>query len=412
MEYIDEWNLWEKCFNVPCDDEVRDKHGCNNIPCQDTVLELAKSFACLVTTVGLVGNLTTLLTLAIQEKMLPKVGRILLMHQTLLDAFVCIMSLGLYSQPYMWMTGNVTFDRVLCHAWHGQAVFWSGVLMSVWNVVFIAYDRFMLITHPLEHRNIRLNSIYKAFALIYVLGFVCLVPAFFFVSFENPCGKFDKCVNEYFFKPPGFWEFYGVFWFFIVYAIPITILLVLFTKIKIQLHRNTQSFNELLNSRASNSLVSNTRALTLEMADRQMTKTAIAVAIVFIISLSWDAFYCMLGFTNKIQYEFNKPFQVTGVFLATFDSCCTPFIYAASMPVFRRSLQTSFRRQVSRVKSAVSSRRRRSTNETRISHASSIDPRMSLTQSSSSAAYVEPRRIPLQMNLEDENVEERQKTNR
>ena len=399
---------WKTCYYIPCEEkEKRKNHGCVDIPCPNAGLMLAKFFACVVTTVGLVGNLTTLLTLAIQEKVLPKIGRILLMHQTLLDTFVCIMSLGYYSQPYMWMTGNVAFDRVLCHAWHGQAVFWSVVLMSVWNVVFIAYDRFMLIAHPLQHRNMRLNFIYKVFALIYILGFVCLIPAFFFVKFEHPCGKFDKCIDDPFFESRAFWGFYGVFWFFIVYAIPIVILLVLFTKIKIQLHQNKQSFNELLNSRASDSLVSNTRVLTLEMADRQMTKTAIAVAIVFIISLSWDAFYCMLGFTKIIDYEFNKRMQVTGVFLATFDSCCTPFIYAASMPVFRRSLQTSFHRQVSRVKSAVSSRRRRSTTKTRISHVSSIDPGMSLMQSSSSAAYLEPRRIPLQTNLEDENVEER-----
>ena len=374
---------------------------------------LAKTFACLVTTVGLIGNLTTLLTLAIQEKVLPKIGRILLMHQTLLDTFVCIMSLGYYSQPYMWMTGNITFDRVLCHAWHGQAVFWSVVLMSVWNVVFIAYDRFMLITHPLQHRNMRLNFIYKVFALIYILGFICLIPAFFFVKFEHPCGKFDKCVDEPFVDSPGFWGFYGVFWFFIVYAIPIVVLLALFTKIKLQLHKNKQSFNELLNANASKPPVGNTRALRLEMADQQMTKTAIAVAIVFIISLSWDAFYCMLGFTDKIKYEFNKPFQVTGVFLATFDSCCTPFIYAASMPVFRRSLQISFHRQVSRVKSAVSSRRRRSTTQTRISQVSSNNPEISLLQSSSSAGYLEPRRMSFQMNLEDGNVEEEgQTTNR
>ena len=81
----------------------------------------------------------------------------------------------------------------------------------------------------------------------------------------------------------------------------------------------------------------------IQNAEEQITKTAVAVSVVFILSLGWDAFYCLLGFTGAIEYQFNKPLQVTGVFLTALASCTTPFIYAYTMPIFRQSLKRTVR---------------------------------------------------------------------
>ena len=69
---------------------------------------------------------------------------------------------------------------------------------------------------------------------------------------------------------------------------------------------------------------------------------AITIGVVFIISLSWDAFYCLLGFTGVTSYEFNSLFQTTGVFLATVHSCATPFIYVFTMSEFRAGVKETF----------------------------------------------------------------------
>ena len=296
--------------------------------------ELLTSLKCMVTVVGLIGNIITLIALSINGRDLPIIGRFLLIHQATVDTFVCLMSLGMYIQPFMWMTGNTTFDFLLCQIWHGQPIYWGAVLLSVWNVVLIAHERFMLILHPLKHQIISITRISRVLAVLYVLSIICFLPAYLQVMYDS---NSKKCLNIYYIQTDDFhhfMQFYGVFWFFIVYAIPITIVIVLYTKIIVQL-RGMYQVSEIFKSREEDNQI-------YELADRQITKTAIAIAVAFIISIGWDAFYCLLGFTGIIKYEFNKPLQVVGVFLSTLNSCTTPFIFAAFMPIFRKILKETF----------------------------------------------------------------------
>ena len=311
---------------------INKKNGSNFITTPRN--ELLTSLKCTVTVVGLIGNVITLITLSINGKDLPIIGRCLLIHQATVDTFVCIMSLGMYIQPFMWMTGNTTFDFLLCQIWHGQPIYWGAVLLSVWNVVLIAHERFMLILHPFKHQTISITRISKVLAMLYVLSIVCLLPAYLQVMYDS---NSKKCLNVYYIQTyhfHHFMQFYGVFWFFIVYAIPITILIVLYTKIIVQL-RGMYQVSEIFTSQEDDNQI-------YELADRQITKTAIAIAVAFIVSIGWDAFYCLLGFTGIIKYEFNKPLQVVGVFLSTLNSCTTPFIFAAFMPIFRNILKETF----------------------------------------------------------------------
>ena len=87
----------------------------------------------------------------------------------------------------------------------------------------------------------------------------------------------------------------------------------------------------------------NQKSHVLKVADQQLTRTAIAVAVVFVIALSWDSWFYLLGFCKLVEYNFNTPVQIVGVFFATLNSCANPLIYAAFLPCFRRSLAKTFR---------------------------------------------------------------------
>lgn len=76
----------------------------------------------------------------------------------------------------------------------------------------------------------------------------------------------------------------------------------------------------------------------LDRANDQLTKTAIAVTIVFLCTVGYDLHYYLLGYTGVAVYELNTPTQKVGVFLSNINSSATPFVYAAVMPIFRRSL--------------------------------------------------------------------------
>lgn len=97
---------------------------------------------------------------------------------------VCLMAIGIYSQPFMWMTKQTTFDFLLRQVWHGQATYWGAVLLSVWNIVFISFERFMLINYPIRHRNIRQVEIWICFTIIYALNVIFLIPACLFVKYD------------------------------------------------------------------------------------------------------------------------------------------------------------------------------------------------------------------------------------
>ena len=126
-----------------------------------------------VTSIGLLANLTTLVSLILNGDLFPLIGRILLIHQATVDAFICMMAIGIYNQPFMWLTDNITFDFLVCQVWHGQAIYWGAVLLSVWNVVLIAFERFILLNHPVKHRNVQQNIVYKIIASLYLFSIIC-----------------------------------------------------------------------------------------------------------------------------------------------------------------------------------------------------------------------------------------------
>lgn len=243
----------------------------------------------------------------------------------------------------MWLTGYSTFDLIVCQAWHGQALYWGTVLVSVWNKVLIAIERFIVINKvndPRKYRVITGKDVMMIFATVYMLSFIFMLPAYFWVKYESTNNP-PKCSDKkYYFEGKAFenfMKFYGVLWFFIVYAIPIGCVVALYRKMSTTLRKQKQGLRELIGP-------SDSMTITLDKANRQITRTAVAVTIAFMVSLSWDAFYCcIMGFSDDITYEFNKPLQVVGVFLATLHSCSTPFIYAATMPIFRRSLKKTFK---------------------------------------------------------------------
>ena len=171
-----------------------------------------------------------------------------------------------------------------------------------------------------------------------IVSTILLVPACFQVRYDPDTGVCEEDLSymendngdDAFLK---FWIFYGYVWFFTMYIIPIGCLVVMYAEVVLELKRTQRTLGEILDKRSSH---------VLDTADRQVTQMAITIGIVFIISLSWDAFYCLLGFTGVTYYEFNSLLQTTGVFLATVDSCATPFIYVFTMSKFRDGVKETF----------------------------------------------------------------------
>ena len=121
---------------------------------------------------------------------------------------------------------------------------------------------------------------------------------------------------------------FATVFFFVIYGIPIVIFAALYSKTLLTLRQKREA---------------NQESIILKKADEQMTRTVIAVAVVFIISISWDAWGSILGYAGLFCYMPHYPASDIGVFMAALNSCANPFIYALFLPAFRRSLQRTFR---------------------------------------------------------------------
>ncbi len=292
-----------------------------------TVMHICEYIMVALTIFGLAANILTLVTLSINSHSFSTAIRTLLIHQAIVDSFVCIMGIGLILQPFLWMSGNHHFDLFLCQAWHGQAIFWGGVFLSVWNLVFIAIERFLLVVFPLRHQKLHCKHLYCVFLVMYLMSVIMLGPAYFQVRYDVNDGQCHN--NEYFFQGQlmkTIMHGYAIFWFLIIYAIPVILFFILYGHLLLSLHKR-QTCSTLGSSRIINN------------ANQQLTRTAITVTFIFIISLSWDSWFYLLGFAGVVSYEVNSTMQIIGVFLTVFNSCANPAIYSASMPIFRKSLK-------------------------------------------------------------------------
>ena len=50
----------------------------------------------------------------------------------------------------------------------------------------------------------------------------------------------------------------------------------------------------------------------IDTAASQLTKTAITVTAIFIVSLGYDSWYYLLGYAGATEYKFNTPIQIIG----------------------------------------------------------------------------------------------------
>ena len=60
----------------------------------------------------------------------------------------------------------LVLDELICHLWHSQWFFWMSMLISIWNLVLISFERFLAVCKPLKHQELtgKNNMILKFWA--------------------------------------------------------------------------------------------------------------------------------------------------------------------------------------------------------------------------------------------------------
>lgn len=242
-----------------------------------------------------------------------------------MDGIVCLMATIQILTPYMWMTGLPFWDLVICQFWHGQGIYWATFLVSIYNLIAIAYERYLTVCHPLQRSSFTLRRLRGLLSLLYIYSYILQpIPTFFQVHYLS-----GQCLPEYYFQTHGFRLFmavYAVYTFLTYYAIPVLAFVILYGSILHKLQHRQHKDSSLGPSRI------------IKTANTQLTKTGIIVTVFFALSVGYDLWYYLLGNVGLVSYQKNSLSQKIGVFLAVSNSCVNPFIYVICMTTFRKSL--------------------------------------------------------------------------
>ncbi len=299
-----------------------------NTTYMETWTILLKCFQLFPALLGLIANIITLITLN-NGKILSAAILTLLKHQSFVDAMVCGLAIPIFIQPPMWTTGVQAVDVVICYVWHNQLFFWYFVGISAWNLVYLAMERFVAVNKPLRHAQLTKKKLHWLFGFAYVFHFFLNTMFTIWVFLDK-----GRCVHG-FISDPKIETIVSLsimsLWAVSMYFLPVGLLVSLYSLI---LHK--------LRKRQKESLFQNTP--TVSNASKKLLQTAFIVSICFIILMFFDILYMFLDIFGVTEtYTLNTPLQSIGVFLTTLNSSINPYMYAYSLPVFRRNVHITMR---------------------------------------------------------------------
>ena len=281
-----------------------------------------------LTIIGTLANIATVITLSRHGEPFSSIIRMLLKHQGVVDAFACSFAALLLVGKPNGVLGVFGLDTFICMLWHGQFIYWCAVFVSIYNLVLIACERYLAICHPFKHASFTKGKIYILIIVIYIFCPICTGGA----AFQNRLTANGTCISEHYMQGDVVEFLYAVFsvsTLFSFWGIPFFFFVFFYGMVAFKLHQ-----------RRKNTDFGTTRAV--DNASKQLTKTAIVVTFVFIVSLGYDIWYYLLGKFELVVYKNNTPLQKIGVWLSAFNSVANPFVYIMMMPSYRKCVSKTF----------------------------------------------------------------------
>ena len=130
-------------------------------------------------------------------------------------------------------------------------------------------------------------------------------------------------------------KIFGTNAFLTFYAIPCIVLCTLYGLVIIRIKKKKQSMEHSTGP-------GETKSTAVDKASSQLTKTAIIVTAIFILSLGFNMWYYVLGTNEIIQFRVFDPLQILSLWFTQINSFSNPFVYLLIMPVFRKAMMKTF----------------------------------------------------------------------
>ena len=269
--------------------------------------------------VGIAANLVTIVTISRNGREFSMVMRALLKHQALVDGLACVIAVLTSLQPRGFWKMNIEFvDYIACIVWHSEAIYWAVIMVSIWNLVLMAVERYTAVLHPHKHRRVIREHILGVFCVLY-LCFATHVVVSGFAGMKYLDGV---CYTV---RDRGFPFYWAVTNMFIFYIIPMVCFNVLYSRIIFALRSRNNPQSDIIDA-----------------ASVILLRMAIAVTAVFAGAIGYAQCYFTLVYTGVIPYVINSPQETAAIVLNTCNVVANPFVYGFMLPAFRRSLKDTF----------------------------------------------------------------------
>ena len=259
----------------------------------------------------------------VRAQFMHTVTNYLIAHLALADLLVCTTLLAF--QERFVQTRDYLQEPLLCLFFEKQTPAWFAVNLSIASMVFVTFERYIAIVHPLHYpRYLSRQRIKLATAGIWLLSApLALIQMFL----PNIAGKDGNCLEDLILTKATPW---AIFAFEVVtYITPILSLLYCYGRIMMNLHHNARRHRQANNAG---------HAMDLLRAQRKVAIVLFMVASVYtIVWLTIFVTYLFLRFryVPDLKYLVKHLYPV----LFAFNAVVNPIIYAFKYKEIRRGVR-------------------------------------------------------------------------
>lgn len=242
----------------------------------------------------------------------------LFLNLALADIMVAVFAIPRYVLNHAFVHPLGSVGDFLCRFVTGGNLMWTGGAASVFTLVAIAFER----RHASRPYRIR-RKLSKSKVRVLVVSswvFACLLnlPLFFIMSYDD---QSNFCIEKW--SHPLLPKIYGIIWFSVVGAIPISIMVVLYSKVvyRLWVKRSVARLHR--------------RAI---LIPRKATKMAITLTVIYSICWLPNLILYILAF-NISEDVYGSPLYRWTVVLTCLNSTVNPFVYTLQSRRFRASVK-------------------------------------------------------------------------
>ncbi|XP_071942220.1 histamine H2 receptor-like [Antedon mediterranea] len=250
----------------------------------------------------------------------------LIFQQSFLDLFVCCMFLIFYNQD---APDGTRAGRGFCK---GRALYWFGVIASIYNLVMITFERYIAVVHPITYRNRNIGGRSNVF---YTIPYIIGVLISFHLVVLSEVNKQQKSECVMYTKEFGLLS--GILLFVFVFFFPVCFMIFCYCRIVFQIGLRQRSRE----NRQHAPGLSRKKYVSVK---RNLVFTMLIVVVAFIITTAPN-FILYLTYAICQCFDFSAMVKngIT-ILIGTLNMCVNPIIYGAKMEDFKNGVREIWRK--------------------------------------------------------------------